>query len=341
MATALASVIDQARAAAAAAASIDVLRQERARFTGKKGVLTAALKELGGLDAETRKARGAELHKLKAEVEAIFAAREAELKAAEHAARLAADRIDITLPGRNPTVGALHPLETTARIVISTLAGMGFSLAEGPEIEDDWHNFSALNFPPDHPAKEMQDTFFVAPPFTDAQGRPLLLRTHTSPVQIRAMLAGAPPLKVMAPGKVYRCDADATHSPMFHQIEGFWVDDRVTFRDLKGVLTALIRAVFGESVEVRFRPSFFPFTEPSAEADMRRPGGTWLEVLGCGMIHPNVLMAAGIDPERWQGFAFGLGVERFAMLRYGVPDIRLFYESDLNFLDSLAEAVRP
>jgi len=342
------ALIADAQAAAEAADDGEALRQARAKFLGKKGAVTQKLKGLGQLDPHARKAAGQALNKLRGEIEAIFDARREALDTAALQAKLAAERIDPTLPGRSPAPGTHHPIETTMRIIVNALVGMGFRVADGPEIEDAHHNFDALNFPPDHPAKEMQDTFFLAAPHTDAHGAPLLLRTHTSPVQIRAMETQSPPLRVVAPGKVYRCDADVTHSPMFHQVEGFWVDDRVTFRDLKGVLTTLLRAVFGPDVPVRFRPSFFPYTEPRAEGDMgcvpcRGRGcricghSGWLEVLGSGMIHPNVLAACKIDPQRWQGFAFGLGVERFAMIRYQIPDIRLFYESDQRFLDQLRD----
>lgn len=342
------SLLEEARAAAAEVADLEALRQRRAGYLGKKGEVKQRLKGLKDLDPDARRERGRELHELKDAIESAFAEAEARLRAEERERRLAAERIDVTLPGRRPVAGSLHPIEATTRIVVAALAQLGFAVAEGPEVEDEHHNFDALNFPPDHPAKEMQDTFFLADEHRSAAGAPLLLRTHTSPVQIRAMEDREPPLRIAAPGKVYRCDADITHSPMFHQVEGFWVDERVTFRDLKGVLTELIRAVFGAELAVRFRPSFFPFTEPSAEVDMGCvhcggegcricSGSGWIEVLGSGMIHPNVLRAVDIDPGRWQGFAFGLGVERFAMIRYGIPDIRLFYESDWSFLTTLGE----
>ena len=345
-----AALLAAASEAAAAAANVEELHHARARYTGKKGELTALLKSLGGLDPEARRTRGQQLHALRESVDGVFDARELVLAAAARRDLLEAQRADVTLPGRAAAAGGLHPIEQTMRIVLDAMVQLGFTVAEGPEVEESALNFDALNFPPDHPAREMQDTFFLAPPWRDHQGEPLLLRTHTSPVQTRAMRAGSPPLRIAAPGRVYRCDADVTHSPMFHQIEGLWIDDRVTFRDLMGVLGALLRAVFGEGLPVRFRPSFFPFTEPSAEVDMGcvQCGGQgcrvckhtgWLEVLGAGMVHPNVLRAGGIDPEVWQGFAFGLGIERFAMLRYGVPDIRLFYESDLRFLRPLREPV--
>lgn len=345
-----AALRDAAASAAAAASSLEDLRHLRARFTGKKGEVTALLKMLRGLDADARRERGRQLNELREAIDAVFDAREADLAAGERRLLLESQRADVTLPGRAAPAGGLHPIEQTTRIVLDAMGQLGFQVAEGPEVEETALNFDALNFPPDHPAREMQDTFFLAPPWKDARGEALILRTHTSPVQIRAMRAGQAPLRIACPGRVYRCDADVTHSPMFHQIEGLWIDDRVTFRDLMGVLGALLRAVFGEGLPVRFRPSFFPFTEPSAEVDMgcvqcggrgcRVCKGTgWLEVLGAGMVHPNVLKAGGIDPERWQGFAFGLGIERIAMLRYGVPDIRLFYESDLRFLRQLREPV--
>ncbi len=325
---------DRASAAAVAVDSLDELRQARARFTGKKGDVTALLKQLGAMDPEERKLRGQEIHALKSDIDAIFDQRRQFLEDQARRTRLEAERIDVTLPGRLRTTGGLHPLESTARVVLQTLRDLGFTVEEGPEVEDARHNFDSLNFPPDHPAKEMQDTFFLADPFVDDQGAPLLLRTHTSPVQIRAMESYSPPLRIAAYGKVYRVDADVTHSPMFHQIEGFWVDRHINFRHLKGVLTELIQRVFGQEIPVRFRPSFFPFTEPSTEVDMGWQDG-WMEVLGAGMIHPNVLRSVGIDPEQWQGFAFGLGIERFAMLRYGIQDIRLLYESDSRFLAGL------
>jgi len=316
----------------AAATTTTALEDLRVAVLGKSGTLTAQLKQLGALAPEERKQRGAEVNMAKERVADALAARKEELDRAETAARLVAERVDVTLPGRNGDRGGLHPITRTLERISAIFARLGYDVADGPEVEDDWHNFGALNFPPDHPARTMHDTFY----FPDGR----LLRTHTSPVQVRAMAGRTPPIRVIAPGKVYRSDSDQTHSPMFHQVEGLLVDETSSFADLKGTLAEFIRAFFERDFEMRLRPSYFPFTEPSAEVDIgwSEAGGEtrWLEVLGCGMVHPNVLRNCGIDPERYTGFAFGLGVERFAMLRYGVRDLRAFFENDVRFLEQFA-----
>jgi phenylalanyl-tRNA synthetase alpha chain len=316
----------------AAAASLDALDALRVALLGKSGVITAALKALGALPPEEKKARGAEVNRAKERIAEAIATRKAALDKIELDRRLASERVDVTLPGRHADRGGLHPITRTLDRIVDIFARLGYELADGPEIEDDWHNFEALNFPPDHPARTMHDTFW----FPDGR----LLRTHTSPVQVRAALERKPPIRLISIGKVYRSDSDQTHSPMFHQIEGLLVGEDVSFADLKGTLAAFVRAFFERDFEMRFRPSYFPFVEPGAEVDIRwdREDGTtsWLEVLGCGMVHPNVLRACNIDPERYTGFAFGMGGERFAMLRYGVGDLRLFFENDLRFLRQFA-----
>jgi len=315
----------------------------RIRYLGRKGSLTQVVRGLATVPPDERPALGALVNQAKEAVEAAVARASEQLAAERLAHSLAHDRIDVTLPGRCRPRGHAHPLRLIEDEIVELFVGMGFRVAEGPEIEDDYHNFAALNFEPDHPARDAQDTLFVA------SGADILLRTHTSPVQIRVMRAAKPPLRVVVPGTVYRRDdLDPTHSPMFQQVEGFMVDERVSFADLKGVLVHFLRRLFGPETGVRFRPSFFPFTEPSAEvdiacfrcapADAADPacricrGRRWLEVLGAGMIHPNVLRAVGYDPEQVQGFAFGLGTDRIAILRYGIEDLRLFYENDLRFL---------
>src|SRR4051812_47546016 len=312
----------------AAADSLESLDALRVALLGKSGAITAALKALGALPPDERKARGAEVNRAKEKIGEAIAARKSILEKAELDHRLASERIDITLPGRRGERGGLHPITRTLDRMTEIFARLGYDLADGPEIEDDYYNFEALNFPPHHPARAMHDTFY----FPDGR----LLRTHTSPVQIRSMQGRQPPIRIIAPGKVYRSDSDQTHSPMFHQIEGLLVDETSSFADLKGTLSEFIRAFFERDFEMRFRPSYFPFTEPSAEVDIRwdREDGSerWLEVLGCGMVHPNVLRNCGIDAEKYTGFAFGLGVERFAMLRYGVDDLRQFFENDVRFL---------
>ncbi len=323
---------DEALGAIAAAATLDALEAQRVALLGKSGAITAELKALGKLSPDERKTRGAEVNAAKEKISAAIAARKQTLEGAALEQRLASESIDITQPGRDGERGTTHPLTRTRERVEAIFAQLGYSVAEGPEIEDDWHNFEALNFPAHHPARAMHDTFYFG------DGR--LLRTHTSPVQIRAMKGRQPPIRIIAPGKVYRSDSDQTHSPMFHQVEGLLVDESATFADLKGTLQAFVAAFFGQALEMRFRPSYFPFTEPSAEVDIRwqrDDGGVrWLEVLGCGMVHPNVLKHCGIDPERYTGFAFGMGVERLAMLRYGVADLRAFFENDVRFLQQFA-----
>jgi phenylalanyl-tRNA synthetase alpha chain len=321
-----------ALAAIAAADSLEALDAERVALLGKSGRITAQLKQLGTLAPEQRKAAGEGINRARDAVGEAIAARKAALEEAQFARRLATERIDVTLPGRGEAIGTLHPVSRTLERITEIFARLGYQLADGPEIEDDFHNFEALNFPPHHPARAMHDTFYFG------DGR--LLRTHTSGVQVRYMQEHAPPLRMIAAGKVYRSDSDQTHTPMFHQVEGLLVDETSSFADLKGTLAEFVRAFFERDFDMRFRPSYFPFTEPSAEVDIawRQPDGStrWLEVLGCGMVHPNVLRAVGIDPEKYTGFAFGLGVERFAMLRYGVDDLRSFFENDVRFLKQFA-----
>jgi phenylalanyl-tRNA synthetase alpha chain len=324
--------IEQAQAAIAVAADLETLDALRVSLLGKSGLVTAELKALGAMTAEARKVRGAEVNRARDALIADIAARRTVLEDAAFTAQLANERTDVTLPGRRGERGGLHPVTRTLERIADLFARLGYARADGPEIEDDWHNFEALNFPPHHPARAMHDTFYFG------DGR--LLRTHTSPVQVRAMSGRQPPIRLIAPGKVYRSDSDQTHSPMFHQIEGLCVGEGIGFADLKGTLDAFVRAFFERDFTMRFRPSYFPFTEPSAEVDIRWDDGSatsrWLEVLGCGMVHPRVLENCGIDSERYTGFAFGLGVERFAMLRYGVGDLRAFFENDLRFLRQFA-----
>jgi phenylalanyl-tRNA synthetase alpha chain len=304
------------------------LEQVKARWLGKTGKLTELMKTLGKLPAEARPAAGAAINAAKQRIEeALKARREAiRLKALE--VQLAAEALDVTLPGRGRGVGGLHPVTRVLRRIEALFLSLGFDIADGPEIETDFYNFTALNIPENHPARAMHDTFYV----DEAH----VLRTHTSPVQIHYMQTHRPPIRIVAPGRVYRVDSDATHSPMFHQVEGLWIDEHLSFAHLKGVVQDFLQRFFErDDLEVRFRPSFFPFTEPSAEIDMSWNGG-WLEIGGCGMVHPNVLKHGDIDSERYLGFAFGLGVERLAMLRYGVPDLRLFFENDLRFLKQFA-----
>jgi phenylalanyl-tRNA synthetase alpha chain len=304
------------------------LENSKARYLGKAGALTELLKTLGKLPATDRPAAGARINEAKAELESALDARRKALADERLAAQLAAEAIDISLPGHGAGTGALHPITRTIERMEALFRSLGFEVADGPEIEDDFHNFTALNMPEDHPSRSMHDTFYV-------EGGHVL-RTHTSPVQVRYMETHAPPIKIIAPGRVYRVDSDATHSPMFHQLEGLWIDTDVTFADLKGVFTEFLRQFFErDDLKVRFRPSFFPFTEPSAEIDMSFGDG-WLEISGAGQVHPNVLRAVGIDPERYQGFAFGMGPDRLAMLRYGVNDLRTFFENDLRFLRQFA-----
>ena len=327
----------QALADIAAAQTPDALESLRVALLGKSGTVTAQLKQLGTLPGDQRKAAGEAINVARDAIASALSARKALLEDAALDARLSGESIDVTLPGRNPERGGLHPISRTLERIADIFGRLGYELADGPEIEDDWHNFEALNFPPHHPARAMHDTFY----FPDGR----LLRTHTSGVQIRYMLdhvrsGQEPPLRMIAAGKVYRSDSDQTHTPMFHQVEGLLVDEHASFADLKGTLGEFVRAFFGRDFDMRFRPSYFPFTEPSAEVDIAwtQPDGSqrWLEVLGCGMVHPNVLRNVGIDPERYTGFAFGLGVERFAMLREGVDDLRSFFENDVRFLRRFA-----
>lgn len=326
------SLTNTALADIARAPTLEALEALRVALLGKSGQVTALLKSLGALPPEQRKAAGEGINQARDRIGAALAERKVVLEQAALDARLASERIDVTLPGHRADTGTVHPVSRTIERLTAIFAGLGYSVADGPEIEDDWHNFEALNFPPHHPARAMHDTFYFG------DGR--LLRTHTSPVQVRAMLGRQPPLRVIAAGKVYRSDSDQTHTPMFHQVEGFVVGEGVSFAELKGTLHALVRAFFERDFEMRFRPSYFPFTEPSAEVDIawQQPDGStrWLEVLGCGMVHPNVLRNCGIDPETHTGFAFGLGVERFAMLRYGVNDLRSFFDNDVRFLRQFA-----
>jgi phenylalanyl-tRNA synthetase alpha chain len=326
--TELAALVRAAIADFASAADPAALENAKARYLGKAGGLTAELKALGTLPADARKDAGARINAAKAEIEAALDARREALASAKLDKQLATDALDVSLPGRGAATGGLHPLSLVLERVESLFATLGFEVADGPEIEDDFHNFTALNTPENHPARSMHDTFYV-------EGG-LLLRTHTSPIQVRYMETHAPPIRIIAPGRVYRVDSDATHSPMFHQVEGLWIDRDVTFADLKAVVAEFLRRFFErDDLEVRFRPSFFPFTEPSVEIDMSFGDG-WLEIAGAGQVHPNVLRAVGIDPQAWQGFAFGMGPDRLAMLRYGVDDLRLFYENDLAFLRQFA-----
>ncbi|MFT3804162.1 MAG: phenylalanine--tRNA ligase subunit alpha [Burkholderiaceae bacterium] len=324
-----------ARAALDAAADAAALADAKARFLGRDGLVTQQLKALGKVPADQRSAVGKTLNALKQSIEALVASREAALRQQQLDARLAQEAIDVTLPGRGTGKGGLHPLTLTIERIETIFRSIGFDVADGPEIEEDFFNFTALNTPADHPARSMHDTFYVDG--RDADGRGLLLRTHTSPMQIRYARQQTPPIKVIVPGKTYRVDSDATHSPMFHQFEGMWIDEGISFADLKSVYTEFLRRFFEtDQLDVRFRPSYFPFTEPSAEIDMRFAegplAGRWLEVSGSGQVHPQVVRNLGLDPERYIGFAFGSGIERLAMLRYDVGDLRLFYENDLRFL---------
>ena len=337
----LATLTRQALDEVAASSTLAALDEVRVRWLGKKGLLTEQLKSLGALPAAERPAAGARINAAKQEVEAALQAAGEALSRQAVEAELAAGRLDMTLPGRGEVRGAVHPV-TRARLRIETLfRNAGFEVAAGPEIEDDFHNFEALNIPADHPARAMHDTFY----FPDGR----LLRTHTSPVQIRELRKGRLPLAMIMPGRVYRCDYDMTHSPMFHQVEGLVVDENVSFANLKATLQQFLQAFFEKDLSMRLRPSYFPFTEPSAEVDMscvfcdgagcrvcKHTG--WLEIAGCGMVHPNVFKATGIDSERYTGYAFGMGIERLAMLRYGVNDLRLFFESDLRFLRQFGAA---
>ena len=327
----LESIVAEATAAISAAASAAELEQAKARFLGKAGSLTELLKGLGRLSAEERPRAGAAINQAKAAVEALLQARRDALAARELDSRLAAESVDVTLPGRRQGAGGLHPISRAQEHAERLFASMGFSVADGPEIEDDFHNFTALRMFPDHPSRSMQDTFYVA-------GSDKVLRTQTSPVQIRYMQAHQPPIRIICPGRVYRKDSDATHSPMFHQIEGLWIDEGISLADLKGTVTQFCRAFFErDDIAIRFRPSYFPFVEPGVEIDMewsRKDGQvTYLEIAGAGVVHPDVLRNGNIDPQKYSGFAFGMGLDRLAMIKYGVNDLRLFFENDMKFLE--------
>ena len=326
------SLSTQALADIAAATAPDALEALRVGLLGKSGSITTQLKSLGALPGDQRKAAGEAINRARDAISEALTARKVALDDAALDVRLAGESIDVTLPGRDAARGGVHPVSRTLERITEIFGRLGYEVADGPEIEDDFHNFEALNFPPHHPARAMHDTFYFG------DGR--LLRTHTSCVQVRYMKEHQPPLRMIAAGKVYRSDSDQTHTPMFHQVEGLLVDEHASFADLKGTLAEFVRAFFERDFEMRFRPSYFPFTEPSAEVDIawqQADGSTrWLEVLGCGMVHPNVLRNVGIDPETYTGFAFGLGVERFAMLRYGVDDLRSFFDNDVRFLRQFA-----
>ena len=334
----LAQLREEALSAIRATRSMDDLDRVRIQYLGRKGFLTSLLRGVGALSMDLRPEVGKQANLLKAELDDQLQRRMEEIKAQDREQMERERKIDITLPGRPLTLGSVHPLTVVFQEIIEIFSHLGFEIAEGPEVELDYYNFEALNIPKDHPARDMQDTFYISDD--------LLLRTHTSPVQIRVMEKRQPPLRIIAPGRVYRRDDDISHTPMFHQVEGFLVDEGVSFADLKGVLEVFAQQAFDQETKVRFRPSFFPFTEPSAEVDIAciicKGSGCrlcsqtgWLEILGSGMIHPALLERVGYDPERWSGFAFGMGVERIAMLKYGIDDIRLFFENDLRFLQQL------
>jgi len=333
------SIVARAEAEFASAADAAALENAKARYLGKAGELTALMKGLGAATPEERKRLGAGINDGKARIEAALEARRAGLAEARLNSRLAEEALDVTLPGRGSSRGGLHPITRTWQRVESIFRSIGFDVADGPEIENDWYNFTALNNPENHPARSMQDTFYVD--LKDDKGLPLLLRTHTSPMQVRYARMHQPPIKVIAPGRTYRVDSDATHSPMFHQVEGLWIDEDVSFADLKGVYVDFLRRFFeSDELQVRFRPSYFPFTEPSAEIDLQFASGPlkgrWLELSGAGQVHPQVVRNYGLDPEKYIGFAFGSGLERLTMLRYGIDDLRLFFDGDLRFLRQFA-----
>ena len=321
---ALSELVQTAAAEIDAAADLAALDAARVTYLGKKGLLTARLKSLSDLPADERPAAGQEINKAKQELQSRINARREALDGAELEAKLADDAVDVTLPGRGTSIGGRHPVSRAMARIDKIFRNAGFGIRSGPEIEDDFHNFTALNFPENHPARALHDTFF----FPGGN----LLRTHTSPVQIRSMVEEGVPIRIIAPGRVYRCDSDQTHTPMFHQVEGLVIDRGVSLANLKAVLHQFVESYFERDAELRFRASYFPFTEPSAEVDILWEKGKWLEILGCGMVHPNVLEAAGVDSEEFTGYAFGMGVERLAMLRYGVTDLRTFFENDLRFL---------
>ncbi len=327
-------IVSRALAAFRAAGDAASLENEKARFLGKSGELAALQSTLKSLSQEEKRAAGAAFNAAKQKIEAALDARRAELAGEKLAARLAEEALDVTLPGRGAGRGGIHPVIRTWQRIEEIWRSIGFDVADGPEIETDWYNFTALNNPENHPARSMQDTFYVD--LKDKDGLPLLLRTHTSPMQVRYARMHQPPIKVIAPGRTYRVDSDATHSPMFHQVEGLWIDEHISFADLKGVYTEFLRRFFeDDELEVRFRPSYFPFTEPSAEIDMKLKG-RWLEISGSGQVHPAVVRNFGLDPERYIGFAFGSGLERLTMLRYGIEDLRLFFDGDVRFLEQFS-----
>lgn len=324
----IAGLLEQAEAAVDSARDLEQLDRIRVKYLGRKGALTVRLRELGGLPADERPAAGQAINAAKQALAKSIEVRRAALDAARIESELAEQAIDVTLAGRGRAPGQLHPVTRTLRRMIEILGRAGFDVHIGPEVEDDFHNFTALNIPENHPARAMHDTFYLE--------SGLLLRTHTSPVQIRAMQKLGAPIRLIAPGRVYRCDSDVTHTPMFTQVEGLAVDRDISFANLKSVLYEFVSNFFERDVNLRFRPSYFPFTEPSAEVDIQSESGGWLEILGCGMVHPNVLRNCGIDPEQYSGYAFGMGVERLAMLRYGVSDMRSFFENDIRFLRQFA-----
>ena len=331
---ALENIVSRATADFSAAGDPASLENAKARYLGKSGELSGFRATLGSLSPEDRRVAGAAFNAAKERIEAALEARRAALAGARLSARLAEEALDVTLPGRGRGRGGVHPVLRTWQRIEEIWHSLGFEVADGPEIETDWYNFTALNNPENHPARSMQDTFYVD--LKDKDGLPLVLRTHTSPMQVRYARMHRPPLKVIAPGRTYRVDSDATHSPMFHQVEGLWIDEDISFADLKGVYTDFLRRFFeNDDLEVRFRPSFFPFTEPSAEIDMKFKG-RWLEISGAGQVHPAVVRNFGLDPERYIGFAFGSGLERLTMLRHGVDDLRLFFDGDLRFLEQFA-----
>ncbi len=335
----LEDLVANARAAFQNAADGATLENEKARFLGKSGVLTEKLKAVGKLDPALRKTEGARINRAKEAIEALLHERRQALADLHMQKRLDEEAIDVTLPGRGRAMTGLHPVTRTWHRIEEIFRSMGFDVADGPEIESDWMSFTALNNPENHPARSMQDTFYVD--YRDSSGLFYNLRPHTSPMQVRYARMHTPPIKVIAPGRTYRVDSDATHSPMFHQVEGLWIDEAISFADLKGVYTTFLQRFFEtEDLKVRFRPSFFPFTEPSAEIDMAFSSGPlkgrWLEISGSGQVHPSVVRNMGLDPESYMGFAFGSGIERLAMLRYGITDLRLFYEGDLRFLRQFA-----
>jgi phenylalanyl-tRNA synthetase alpha chain len=330
----LSGIVAKALVAFNAAGDAASLENAKARFLGKSGELTALQSTLKSLSPEQRREFGAKFNAAKQRIEEALEARRGELADRRLSERLSEQALDVTLPGRGPGRGGVHPVSRTWQRIEEIWRSIGFEVADGPEIETDWYNFTALNNPENHPARSMQDTFYVD--LKDKDGLPLLLRTHTSPMQVRYARTHKPPIKVIAPGRTYRVDSDATHSPMFHQVEGLWIDEGISFADLKGVYTDFLRRFFeDDALEVRFRPSFFPFTEPSAEIDMKLKG-RWLEISGSGQVHPAVVRNFGLDPERYMGFAFGSGLERLTMLRHGIDDLRLFFDGDVRFLEQFS-----